>query len=1049
MSKRRIIETFNTHRIAPDVVVAIATGRDVEKNEVMKAIRRSAEHPERSPEHLIVYGERGSGKSFLMRMVEIEVEGLALAEGAPVVCVLLPEEHYNIRSAHQILEAIADKVRGADWTASAYALDFRPAAEAWDSAVEGLHAALDERFGAGQGLAVAMIENFDILSKDLFGEALVESPRKGSRKNVSAAAVERRASEERLRKLMGKKGGRFMLIATATGTVDLDYERPLFLAFKPVDLSIWNSDACIEYFNRRRAVEQRPPLTLPEEARGRAIAEFIGGNPRLAQLLADVLESPDAQTIAQTLDQLSDHLAEYYRRRIEDLPPSTRGVLDALIRKGEPCSQSKLAERVGVRQNQIADAFRYLVTARLLSAETEKDGAGTLYRVRDRLFVHFYRRRYGEPDQTDGLAPIAELLERFFTVREREEQTRRHLELGEFAEARVYHCTLAKMNEGACRGFCRYRDGLVMGAPNKLFELAGLAPDEMEMAQTEFRERPDAAVKHWSDVAAGAQTPLWRTAALLLKAIALSRYDMDEEAWKTLEEALRVAETDETSDACIIALDQMATFLWYRFKDESRALELCRSIAGLIDRAHSAYARGYAHVDLASSKWHEKRYRQAVEEAVAAFRLAVDSHDIRLQCLALKQKVYGIQGLGQHSEVIRICEEGEGLARQVRDLPREADFLSLKASSLSEMNRHEEAVSICEEATKLAQQAGDIARQATCIRNKGYILGEMNRHEEAITVCEEAAKLAQQAGDIAEQAESLNHKAWSLNNLNRVEDALLASDQAIKLAIEVKDAWRASQSLRFKAYLLEKIGQLPEALEAARASVAMSGDGSVGEELRIMAFEAFSSIAAQMPASDVVERLEEFLKEKSVDKTSPSSWVLRDVSAAVARAEKWTEFQLCISEHKDRLSSEEPWNVFGKVGKVWADQVEAHGRAHTFGSVARDLPIISRIMRQIPHVGSTEDWLKDHLSDLVAGLVASCSDPGFLLDVSHLVVNVFGPEAESEARRLRSFADFHAAEDKEKVLQKYDPDLATAIRRMWNVPEPEDVLAKQGRRRGR
>lgn len=58
-------------------------------------------------------------------------------------------------------------------------------------------------------------------------------------------------------------------------------------------------------------------------------------------------------------------------------------------------------------------------------------------------------------------------------------------------------------------------------------------------------------------------------------------------------------------------------------------------------------------------------------------------------------------------------------------------------------------------------------------------------------------------------------------------------------------------------------------------------------------------------------------------------------------------------------------------------------------------------------------------------------------------------EVEGEAERLRTFAEFHAADDKEKVLQRLDPDLAKAIRTIWNLPEPDDLLAKRGRRKGR
>jgi hypothetical protein len=340
----------------------------------------------------------------------------------------LPEEQYNIRTAPQLIQAIAAKVRGEIWS---FAMDFRPLAEAWETAVAELGAALDRRFGSSSGRVVAMVENFDTLTRNLFGSGVA-----ARKKTASARAIEQNAAEQLLRKLMNRKDSRLMLIASATGTVDQDYERPLFQAFKTIDLRMWTSDDCIAYFNRRRALEQQATLSPQEEARARAIAEFIGGNPRLAQLLGEVLAMPDTRSIAATLDALSDYLADYYRHRLDNLPPQSAALLDALLRKGEPCTQTELAARLGASsQAQIADAFSYLLSSRLLAADADQHGMGQLYRLRDRLFVHFYRRRYGDPEQALGLAPIAELLESFFTSAEREQQIQRYLETSEWAYA--------------------------------------------------------------------------------------------------------------------------------------------------------------------------------------------------------------------------------------------------------------------------------------------------------------------------------------------------------------------------------------------------------------------------------------------------------------------------------------------------------------------------------------------------------------------------------------------------------------------------------------
>lgn len=956
MTTPRIVETFNTHRILPDVVRELATGRDDELRELLQEIRHAATHPETPPQHMIVYGERGSGKSFLMRLVEIEGENLARSENLPLVFVLLPEEQYNIKTAPQILEVVAAKVRGDDWSASAYSFDPRPPAKAWEAAGQALSDALDRRFGEGRGLAVVMIENFDALSRNLFGTGSLESTKKG--KGTKSVTNEPLAAEERFRALLGKKGARFMLIATATGTVDLDYNRPLFLAFKALDPNAWDGDACIAYFNKRRKLQGLEELTVIEEARARAIAEFIGGNPRLAQLLAEVLASPDARTIAQTLDALSDHLADYYRRRLDDLPSNTAGLLDALIRKGEPCSQSELATRVGVQQSQIADAFSYLTQARLLAGDRARDGRSTLYRVRDRLFVHFYRRRYGGEEHAVGLTPIVELLAAFFTTEERSELARRHLEAREFAEARVFRGLNGGFDDGS-RGYDEFRDALVMGPTMKLWDFAGLSSEDIEPARIQLRDHPEHAYKRWSDAAKASLPPLQRTVAKILQAVAASRLNDDEGAQQLLADALIIAKTDVATDAQILAIDWMAPFIWYRLKDHERSVEQLREIQDLADKACNVYPKICAYLNMAFAEGEDSRY----VEAISAADMAAD----------------------------------------------------------------------------LADKIEDSVSLSLALRYRARSLGQLGRYEEAVAASKEAAMLARRVGSVSGEARSLSSQAWCLSQLKRNKEAVSTYDQAIVLARTAKDLNALVQCLGQKSFLLFENDQFAVALATIQEALAIN-DQSVHADQRRLAFTVFSDVAMRIPASDVVARLQEVITETPAHDRW-FDWCLDQVMAAVTRAEQWAELREVVREHQEWFAKAGPFPVFNRIGSVWTDFLKEKGRAETFSLVARDLLIIAEVMQSMPR--------SSHVYDVIAGVVSTCDDPGFLRDLSPLIVEVFGTEAEDEAQRLLTFAEFHTAEDKEKMLQRLNPDLAKTIRLMWNVPEPEDILARRGRPKGR
>lgn len=1033
MAERPIVETFNTHRMRPEVVRALATGRERELADIMAAIRQALANPGVSPQHLVVYGERGSGKSFLMRLVQLEVEALAAAEDAPVAVALLPEEQYNIRSEARLIEALAATLEAQGSTFS-YAYDPRTPQVAWEEALETLNAALDRRFGPGRGLLVAAIENFDGLSKTLFGTG---------KDGKTRIAAEQRCAEERLRHLMSRPQSRLMLLVTATGTVDMDYERPLFQAFKTIELTPWTSDTCIDYFNRRRELDEAPPLTAAESARARAIAAFIGGNPRLAQLLGEVLVSPDARTIAETLDALSDQLADYYRRRLDDLPPAATGLLDALIRQGEPCSQSELAARVNQRQNQIADAFGYLNEGRLLLAEREKGGASQFYRVRDRLFVHFYRRRYGDGSQANALARIAELLETFYTADEKADLALWHLRAGEPREARLY-IDLWHKQTGELPGHCGYRDQDRRREPSCLFMLADVAAADLERLRAQLHDRPEDAYVHWSGVAAGGQEPLARAAAACLQALAASRCDHDAEADRLLREAQ--FRTAGDVDAEILLLDQRSLLADWRWHDRRLAIALSEQAGGLVDAARYRLMKLRGLLGRAWAAGRGGHYADAITFADAAEGEATAIGSVAEQATALRCKGYNLGRSGCHDEALVVLDQAHKLAEQAEDLPGRAGILNYKAYALRELDRPQDAILTLDQAALLAEDSGQVRRQAETVRLKGWTLGELGQHQEALSILEQAAKLAEQAGDIDEQVQIQMLKGLNLTDLGHHQSAIATLDRAAQLAEQSGNISSQAEILCIRAYATWEMARFDEALECTRAAI-RTADLSEDSILRQSSRDLFFLVAADTPAPDLLDQLAEALTIATGEEPPWLDNNLGRVMAATTKADLWPGLADMIDTHRGQFAGTKQWGLFSKVGPVWAAKARNQSRAAVFAAVARNLPVIAKVMAAFtPQLGDYDsDPGAIHRHDLFDGLVRACDDPGLLGDIADLIPEVFGPESAEEAQRLRTFAAYHAAPDKAAFLQRCDPDLAIAIRRIWGPAEPEGRPDRGGR----
>lgn len=994
---RRLVETFNTHLMTDEVIAALATGRDREVAQITKAIRQAVADPAASPPALIVYGERGSGKSFLMRLVQMEC-----AEIPGLACVLLPEEQYNIRQPQQLLQAVTAQIDGRDWSDTIWQFDPREPEAAWREEVAALGEALDRRFGDGQGLAVVMVENFDLLVDKLFGAT-----------PGSKAATARRQAEERLRKLMNARNTRFMLIASATGTVDMDYDQPLFHAFTAVDLDHWDADTAIAYYQKRRQLENLPPLGAAETARARAVTEFIGGNPRLAQLLGEALSQPEPQGIAGILDELVDHLADYYRNRLDALPPAAAGALDALIRGGEPASQSGLAQRMNAQQSQIADAFSFLTRSRLVQATRERGGAATLYHVRDRLFVHFYRRRYG---QVSSLVAVAELLERFFTPEERQDHIRAHLSRGEFAEASAFG-RLPLDGGGRERGYCWFRDsGISDGPAHEYFTLAGETDPAQIGAQRELIcHEPRRAYREWSDRARSSAVPVIKAACQALAAIAASRAGLDGIAKRDLDDAVTTESLTEF-DARIVILDAASEFYWSRVRDEYRALTLLTEMESLVDRATSSLLRAIAFHRTSFWFWHHERYPEA---DLFARRGLEQEPPPRLRAALLTYHGLSLKAQAASDDALAVLENVVSLARRERETGREAAALKDCAKVLHMLGRYEEAISMADEAATAAANLDDVDSHTSALFDKGVSQMELGDLDTALATVREGLALARDAQPPAYRQVAAGSCLVAAILLDQDED---------------NDQGRTSAARA--AGVAAKIN-----LEYANA------EGNIA--WAVLCLNAWLLAASLAPMSDALDALDRLLQLNALDRLSQRE-VEQEMKrntldrwlTAVARADAWAQATALIHRHPILLQTDFPGIAQSILGERLAATAAQTGRVAAYGLAAAAIPVIAAFLTAGRAVATPSPAI---WSDLVA----RPADPGLLRDIAELLREHFRPLAEPVASQFEFFAAFHEAPDKEAFLQRVDPDFATFMRQILDLPPPPDASARRGRKRAR
>ncbi len=406
MNRAREVPWFNPREMTDEQVLALSTGRSALLAEFHRAVQHRLAEPG-TFKHWLITGMRGAGKSFFLRLVQAT---FTAHHGQAARFVLLPEEHRNIYAPHEFLTEIERLLAdGQQNPGQAPAWRVDDTGSAWNAALSNLLTSL-----GSSPLLVVGVENFDVLLAQAFADATDNS---------------------RLRHLMSNEP-RIMLLATAVrGDFDENYDQRLFRQFEHHCLPPWNPQDHRDYLSRR-AEQQRRVATERQLARIDAYSRYTGGNARAAAILAaTLLDEADPLAGAMDLDAAIEKMSDYYRNLIERVPINTRKLLDALIRGGEPASQTEVAHRTGANANEISRAFTWLVDNGYVSESRLKGEKSKQYRVLDRLFVQFYRMRSIHPGQRSKLAVMADLVADTLSFPEKWHWARHYAGVGETDEA--------------------------------------------------------------------------------------------------------------------------------------------------------------------------------------------------------------------------------------------------------------------------------------------------------------------------------------------------------------------------------------------------------------------------------------------------------------------------------------------------------------------------------------------------------------------------------------------------------------------------------------
>jgi len=470
---------FNPHRLNADELRETFVARQKLFDSIIRDI--AAHKPNSVPQHHLVVGQRGMGKTTLLQRIAVELLTEPLRQ--EFLPLTFPEEQYvEVDRLSKFwlncLDSAADALEREHNTAAVAEID---------ATVQELEKLVTDEVTFGE----QCFEAFRNLWKGLNRRPVLLID------NFNLLLGRLRDNDYTLRGHFTKRGGP-ILIAASTIYPDKteDYGAAFYDGFKPHILHPLSLDEITDVFRHLAKVIDRPELACriqQELPRLAALRDLTGGNPRTEVLLFELFVDGFSEDAYEDLDALLDIVTPLYQSRLDQLSEQAQIIVGTLARNWAPMTKAAIADSARLNASSVPAQLGRLRDIGLVEETEIFPGKKTGYQIAERFFNIWYLMRFTTRRQRSSLSSLARFLEEYHTPAERLRSARELMGRQSLSRGNInYAMALAQSMEGLPEALELERRAQLeliqqmAGVRSKIAEL--LDPDEIEPRVYEFAE---------------------------------------------------------------------------------------------------------------------------------------------------------------------------------------------------------------------------------------------------------------------------------------------------------------------------------------------------------------------------------------------------------------------------------------------------------------------------------------------------------------------------------------------------------------------------------